>query len=389
MLFCDYGRPRHKFNLFPKLSGKAAIYYLPRLRRLGPQSGTVMTAKESVAPLVEDEFNNGPGRQFAVGHNSRGELEYLKFRGKYFTWRSSDIPPLDTYKEALRQKALQAVDGYVFQASALRLCGFNVFRTGDYHIPTMLRGKRNVAKFQTREFLPRNQEWSGPRDIAHLAFLSLDIWELPIYHFWADPIIFTKKPDEMTEAERIDAEIAKIRAERKAKCGDEGIKLRPMPNITPVDQLWQNKLAQFQDILVNYELNNPDSSLMDLIQKIFLESQIRQLVASGEHSQLTVLQGRNQLLYFDNLDNGAFKGVKNNAATKFCMVYFGLPVEPLTEINIYNAGKCKDDQRDQVELDFSILPIIYGAEADLEFLDKYHERSYGYPTLRCKFYGTS
>jgi hypothetical protein len=165
--------------------------------------------------------------------------------------------------------------------------------------------------------------------------------------------------------------------------------MRLMPNITPSDQIWVDKLAEFRKLLADYGGNNRNQSLMDLMKKTFLEDQIRRLAASGEHSLLAMLQVRDQLLYFDNLDNGAFKGVKNNAATKFCMVYFGLPVEPLTLTNILNARKNEDDAREKIEPDYSILPGIYGAEADLEFLDNYHERAYGYPTLRSKLCGAT
>jgi hypothetical protein len=231
--------------------------------------------------------------------------------------------------------------------------------------------------------------WTGPRNIAHLAFLSLEDGELPIFHFWIDPTIFGKKPDQMTLAETIDSETHKQRTEDEAKQIEDGLKMRLMPNITPSDQIWVDKLAEFRKLLADYGGNNRNQSLMDLMKKTFLEDQIRRLAASGEHSLLAMLQVRDQLLYFDNLDNGAFKGVKNNAATKFCMVYFGLPVEPLTLTNILNARKNEDDAREKIEPDYSILPGIYGAEADLEFLDNYHERAYGYPTLRSKLCGAT
>ncbi|OBT87620.1 hypothetical protein VE02_02733 [Pseudogymnoascus sp. 03VT05] len=339
-----------------------------------------MTATDGAVPPIDDALDNGPGKLFAESRDERGVAKYIMFSGKPLRWRDGCIPPPEHYQETLRHKALQAQEGYVFHAEALRILGVKVFRTGDYHIVTTLREKSDVVKFQTKEFLPGGQKWTGPRDIAHLAFLSMEDGELPVYHFWLNPTIFEKNPDEMTVAETIDTATRKQRAEEGAKQSEDGLKMRLMPNITPSDQIWIDKLAEFQKLLANY--NDRNKPLMALLKETFNADQIRRLVASGEHSLLSMLQGRNQLLYFDNLDNGAFKGVKNNTSTKFCMVYFGLPVEPLTSTNILNAKKNEDDARDIVEPDYSILPRIYGAEADLEFLDSYHERAYGYPALR-------
>ncbi|OBT54565.1 hypothetical protein VE04_05409 [Pseudogymnoascus sp. 24MN13] len=341
-----------------------------------------MTATDGAEPPIDDGLDNGPGKLFVESRNEKGEVKYIMFSGKPLRWRGDYIPSPEAYQETLRDKALEAQEGYVFHAEALRMLGVKVFRTGDYHIETTLRGKRDVVKFQTKELFPGGQVWTGPRNIAHLAFLSLEDGELPIFHFWIDPTIFGKKPDQMTLAETIDSETHKQRTEDEAKQIEDGLKMRLMPNITPSDQIWVDKLAEFRKLLADYGGNNRNQSLMDLMKKTFLEDQIRRLAASGEHSLLAMLQVRDQLLYFDNLDNGAFKGVKNNAATKFCMVYFGLPVEPLTLTNILNARKNEDDAREKIEPDYSILPGIYGAEADLEFLDNYHERAYGYPTLR-------
>lgn len=348
-----------------------------------------MTANDGAVPPTDDGLDNGPGKLFAESRDDKGVVKYIMFSDEPLKWKEGDIPSPEIYQETLRDKALLAREGYVFHAEALRILGIRVFRTGDYHIVTTLRGNRDVAKFQTKEFLPGGEKWTGPRDISHLAFLSVENGELPVYHFWLDPTVFEKKPDQMTLAEAIDAANSKHKAEEEAKQSEGGLKRRLMPSITPSDQIWKDKLAEFQKLIANYERSDRKRSLMDLMEETFLEDQIRCLAASGEHSQLSMLQGRDQLLYFDNLDNGVFKGERNNAATKFCMVYFGLPVEPLTLTNIFNAKRNADDAREKVEPDYSILPGIYGAQADLEFLDSYHERAYGYPALRSKFWGAT
>ncbi|KFY15153.1 hypothetical protein V492_02195 [Pseudogymnoascus sp. VKM F-4246] len=315
-----------------------------------------ITTNVGAAPPIDRGLDNGPGKIFTQSLDENGVYKYAMFAGKRLRWRSDHAPPPETYQETLHQTALQAKKGYVFHAETLQMLGFKVFRTGDYHIVTTLRGKRDVVKFQTKEFLPGGQKWTGPRDIAHLAFLSVEKRELPIYHFWLDPAIFEKNPDQMTLAETIDAETRKQKAEEEAKQKGDGLKMRLMPNITPSDQIWIDKLAEFQKLLVNHGGTDRKQSLLDVMKETFLEDQIRRLQASGEHSQLSMLQMRDQLLYFDNLDNGTFKGVKNNAATKFCMVYFGLPVEPLTLTNIINARRNGDDARDIADRPYKNIP---------------------------------
>lgn len=344
-----------------------------------------MTGNEGAVSPIDDGLDNGPGELFIESRDESGVVKYAMFSGKPLRWRGDSVPSPETYQETLRDKALQAQDGYVFHAEALQTLGVRVFRTGDYHIVTTLRGKCDVVKFQTKEYLPGGQKWTGPRDIAHLAFLSVEDGELPIYHFWLDPTVFEKNPDHMTLAETIDAATSKEKRV-EAKQSEDGLRMLLMPNITPSDQIWVDKFAEFQKLLANNEQDDNKRSFEDLMKETFLEDQIRRLTASGEHSWLSMLQTRDQLLYFDNLDNGAFKGVKNNAVTKFCMVYFGLPVEPLTMANILNAGMDADDAREKIDPDYSILAKIYGAEADLEFLDSYHERAYGYPVLRSKLF---
>lgn len=348
-----------------------------------------MTANDGAVSPIDSGLDNGPGKLFAESQNEKGVIKYAKFSDKPLRWGAGDILPPETYQKTLSAKALQAQEGYVFHAEALRTLGIRVFRTGDYHIVTTLREKRDVVKFQTREFLPGEQKWTGPRDIAHLAFLSVENGELPVYHFWINPIVFEKNPDRMTLTETIDATTTKEKTYDAAKQREDGLKMHLMPNISPSHRLWIDKLADFEKLLANYGRDHRKQSLMDVMKETFLEDQIRCLAASGEHSQLSMLQGRDQLLYFDNIDNGTFKGVKNNTATKFCMVYFGLPVEPLTLTNILSANRNEDDTRDKVEPDYSILPRIYGAQAELEFLDSYHERAYGYPALRSKLCGAT
>ncbi|PMD33796.1 hypothetical protein L207DRAFT_146337 [Hyaloscypha variabilis F] len=63
------------------------------------------------------------------------------------------------------------------------------------------------------------------------------------------------------------------------------------------------------------------------------------------------------------------------------MLHFGLPVAPMTLNNVFNAGKDEDDLPD-AEADLPRVQRIMFAEKPLEFLDLYHQRSYGFPMLR-------
>jgi hypothetical protein len=65
------------------------------------------------------------------------------------------------------------------------------------------------------------------------------------------------------------------------------------------------------------------------------------------------------------------------------MLHFGLPVAPMTLNNVFNAGKDEDDLPD-AEADLPRVQRIMFAEKPLEFLDLYHQRSYGFPMLRSK-----
>jgi hypothetical protein len=102
-------------------------------------------------------------------------------------------------------------------------------------------------------------------------------------------------------------------------------------------------------------------------------------------------------------EGGRFYEQGDNIAAKFTMLHFGLPVEPLTMSNIINAGTDEgggreelilidsqaqkpmtDDPPDDPEGMPRVQRIMF-SEKPLEFLDSYHERSYGYPILRRMF----
>ncbi|CZT44414.1 uncharacterized protein RSE6_04577 [Rhynchosporium secalis] len=94
------------------------------------------------------------------------------------------------------------------------------------------------------------------------------------------------------------------------------------------------------------------------------------------------IQKEHTYLYYAAMGpGGAFEGVNDNLATKITMLYFGLPIEPLTYHNVINCELDQNDSPDDEPEAPRVQRIIYSEKA-LEFLDSYHERSFGFPMLR-------
>lgn len=353
-----------------------------------------------MATPIEDMLYNAPGRPYIKSRDKNGNPKGIIMPdGRPLRW--PDLQSAPNLKQALGNTTFNSVNvvqfilgnaGLLFSAPDLRGFGMEGFLTGDYHIPTTLMGGQiSAAKFKTEE-LP--QQWTGPRDLDHICFVSCEADALPVFHYWHEPANYWDNVAAVTPpptssgsldcqpASVIDREISRLSTEDD----EPQDKIRLLPDITHQDQEWQSKLIEFQDLLADYAQNGRRRPLLGLMKEIFLESQIRRLTAYGDTSRLAVLQRRDTILYFDALQKGAFQGVYNNSATKFTMVYFGLPVEPLTVINIEQAGKNQNDAPEKLNPDYSLLSRSYAVESDLEFLDMYHERAYGYPCLRSKHF---
>ncbi|XMA12019.1 hypothetical protein WAI453_004810 [Rhynchosporium graminicola] len=96
---------------------------------------------------------------------------------------------------------------------------------------------------------------------------------------------------------------------------------------------------------------------------------------------LAIQKEHTELYYAAMGPGGAFEGVNDNLATKITMLYFGLPIEPLTYHNVINCELDQNDSPDDEPEAPRVQRIIYSEKA-LEFLDSYHERSFGFPMLR-------
>lgn len=193
----------------------------------------------------------------------------------------------------------------------------------------------------------------------------------------------------MTVAQRIDAYYDAERARQQqtdfqAKYHD-GKRSAFNPMIKPSSREWRNQRNFFLE-----DLNRPESTVRSVMRDHLLPVHELYLMPSIVQS-VAAIQDVHTSLYKRSLKpGGQFSGEPDNLPTKMTMLYFGLPIEPITLNNI-NAcdgdqpSRDHDDEDDPEDPPPRIQRIIY-AEKPLEFLDRYNERSHGSPILRRKWY---
>jgi hypothetical protein len=189
-----------------------------------------------------------------------------------------------------------------------------------------------------------------------------------------------KSPDwhELTEAGRIDAiheAKRELESEERLRSPEQINKLDLQLDITPDDPRWRKYHSLFQKEL-------PKESVAEILNKHFEEGQKLAIVPPMTQGFILDIQNEHAEEY-KKLLKGQLKGAKTNLTTKLTMLHFGLPVEPLSLNNILNAGRDEIDPDDAPEDLPKVQRIMY-AEKPLEFLDLYHERSYGFPILRSR-----
>jgi hypothetical protein len=181
-----------------------------------------------------------------------------------------------------------------------------------------------------------------------------------------------------TTAERVDAirEARKeLECENKLRSPAQVTKLDLQPDIVPTDTKWKNWLAIF-------EVELQATSVKSILDKYFTEGQTLAIMPPTFQGGILDIQ-KTETEEYTKLLASQLKGAKDNLATKLTMLHFGLPVAPMTLNNVFNAGKDEDDLPD-AEADLPRVQRIMFAEKPLEFLDLYHQRSYGFPMLRSK-----
>lgn len=186
-------------------------------------------------------------------------------------------------------------------------------------------------------------------------------------------------PDDKTVAAIVD----KAFADAEETAFFEKFKLGPIRvDITSADPAWQVLRRSIQDAL-NLVTSTPSQVLdayLTPAQKLLLLPPLY----AGDTTILEI-QKYNTQLYKEALATGGdFEGQNDNLITKIAMARFGLPVEPLTVNNVYNTGTDGNDPEDADPAAPRVQRIMF-AEKPLEFLDKYYERSHGYPMIRREY----
>jgi hypothetical protein len=180
----------------------------------------------------------------------------------------------------------------------------------------------------------------------------------------------------MLERDRIDAIHAakrELEGEEILRCPKRINKLDLQLDIKPDDLEWKRYHSLFQKELT-------ERNVREVLDRHFEEGQKLVVLPPPMKGFILDIQNENTIEY-KKLLKGQLKGAKSNLITKLTMLHFGLPVEPLSLSNILSAGKDEDDPDDAPE-DLPGIQRIMFAEKPLEFLDSYHERSYGFPILR-------
>ncbi|KAK2623737.1 hypothetical protein QTJ16_006918 [Diplocarpon rosae] len=245
----------------------------------------------------------------------------------------------------------------------------------------------------TKRGAAEDLEQQGPkqRDTSEEEAIARDAYghEIPPY-----PPVALTHAERVREARRTAAYIDAATAQRRA--ADEKAKFdveNPTfaPGITSRDPRWVEKRASFVEKLQSQAIKDvlEDAGITDRAERdasgeeIFRFGKYRYLQLMPPSADGIVLdtQRENASMYREALQSARFRGVHDNLATKLTMLHFGLPIEPITMNNILFSDQDRDDEPDAPPEPPQVQRIIY-SEKPLEFLDSYHERSYGYPMLR-------
>ncbi|KAL2061168.1 hypothetical protein VTL71DRAFT_7441 [Oculimacula yallundae] len=152
------------------------------------------------------------------------------------------------------------------------------------------------------------------------------------------------------------------------------------PDILPVNPAWIGKREEVKKLL-----QIEGKSLLSVLETFGIQDnnfKALLLLPPKTDDKVLAIQMDHAKLYKEALGpGGAFEGTNDNLVTKIAMLYFGLPVEPVTYKNIMNCENDQNDGPDDPLEDPKVQRIMYSEKA-LEFLDSYHERSFGFPCLR-------
>lgn len=142
---------------------------------------------------------------------------------------------------------------------------------------------------------------------------------------------------------------------------------RVNPTVTPHGRDWRRMHFTFA------ELYKSDKTLQKILSEHFTYHEARMLTAS-DRADIKSLQDANTERY-NTLLEGRFRGVERDPVSKLTMVYFGLPVEPLTSP--------LEELVNEFGLDQPNVPM-YNVQPPLHFLSAHQARNWGKDKLRGK-----
>ncbi|KAK0104302.1 hypothetical protein ONS96_005391 [Cadophora gregata f. sp. sojae] len=153
------------------------------------------------------------------------------------------------------------------------------------------------------------------------------------------------------------------------------------PDIEETDQAWIEKREEIVRLIHVEEL-----APLQVLQILGIKPnsfQELQLLPRMDQDLVLTMQKENTVLYKQALGaDGNFSNTHDNLITKLAMLHFGLPIEPITMSNVENCHKDEGDDPEDEDVEIPRTQRILWSEKPLEFLDCYHERSYGFPMLR-------
>lgn len=339
------------------------------------------------------------------------EVVFVDRLGPRILHTPSVNPPQPLDRETLRELsqgrlALNLLNGNQVSASRMKRNGFTVEANGAYSL-VRPNATTNTASTPSITFQTINI-WTGKpgtvtkRDTDDLIFYSLNIQELPSYYSWKGDGLSRRADYQGSEVQNTQDQLgalpseqalveqwaAELKSSREAAIfNDPESLLRHKPDIQRMDPAWQGVYAYFQWILDTERQRKGKPRVLKIIQEEFTESQKLLLIPAPDNSFRAKIQVANTQKY-QRLITGSLGNLPDNLLTKFTMMCFGLPVAPLTLNNVHHAGGPEDvpavDDDEDVEMEPTIQQIMW-SEEPLKFLDKFNERSWGYPMMRSKF----
>ncbi|CAM1508589.1 Fc.00g054370.m01.CDS01 [Cosmosporella sp. VM-42] len=164
----------------------------------------------------------------------------------------------------------------------------------------------------------------------------------------------------------IDALAAPIVGEGAPKyMSDETAAARINPAIRPDEDDWKSMNKEFRELLAT------DKTIQQILSMYFTQHEAKMFVPEDRHD-IKALQQRNTDRYYALL-NGRFKDVPRNLATKFTMMYFGLPVEPM--ISPFDELLAKIETREPEAQRYRVDPPLH-------YLTAHNRRNWGEDSMK-------